>query len=439
VNINLRAVDSLFLVRRPVALSYSAIASAFIGTGILLIFVEALFFDYFSGLANSSFTTRRIIGFHLFPSELWFIFLGNFMLFLMLGNRGFVVPRYLFVNSRPIFLVLGVYSLWFVYGSLAGNSWALQEFREVVFTALSLPPILYFASYMNVGIALRRTVLPGMVLLLAMSIFNLHNSALMIGTFFASFWALRLLFSNPLAIVGLGFASLPFLIKFSKPTIVMFAFCIMVSFLLAGHLNRNSVNWIFSKFKLKIVLVGLSILLALLALVAVINAWTGGAIEEIIRWYFLKERLTASGETIYADVSGGRFAIWRAAIESWVERPILGYGLGAEVQAYSSGWVNKVQFHSYLIQGLHNTGLLGLATIVGGWSIWLLRTLRRVALVSDVHDKILLAAMLAYVFGIFFFGLYGHSLSYPPSAQLFWLCVGALCAVRAPRQYRVSA
>ncbi len=434
-----RAVDTLLLVRRPVLVSYASIASTFFGVGILLILAEALFFDYFSAMANSSFTTRHIIGFHLFPSEMWFIFLGNFLLFVMIGNRNFEIPRYLVIESRPVFLVLGIYSLWFVYGSLAGNSWALQEFREMVFTAFSLPPILYFASLLSAKSVFEKFVLPGSLLLLALSAFDTPNAALIVSTFFVGYFALTLLYRNVWAIVGLGLVSLPFLLKFTKPMIVLFAFCISASFLLAGYLNPKSVNWILSKFKMKIFVIALSIFLGFLAVVAMINAWSGGAIEEIIRWYFLKERLSASGQTVYADVSGGRFAIWRAALESWAQHPIVGYGLGSKVEAYSSGWVAKVQFHSYPVQTLHHTGLIGLLLIAGGWSTWLLRTTRKVFLVHDVEEKIVLGAMLVYVFGIFFYGLYGHSLSYPPSTQFFWLCVGFLCALRRPVHCRVQS
>jgi len=183
---------------------------------------------------------------------------------------------------------------------------------------------------------------------------------------------------------------------------------------------------------------GLSILLAILTVIAIINVWSGGLVEEIIRWYFLKERLTASGETTYADISGGRFAIWRAAVESWTEHPLVGYGLGAEVEAYSKGWVTKVQFHSYLIQAMHNTGLIGLLLIIGGWSVWSLRSLKKVFLVQNIDDKMVLGSMLVFVFGIFFYGLYGHSLSYPPIALFFWLCVGFLSVVRCPVQNRVK-
>jgi O-antigen ligase len=429
MNFDLRAADAWFIARQAIPLPYPKIASAFFGIGMLLIIAESMFFDYFSAFAHSGFTTRRIIGYHLFFSELWFIFFGNALLFLLIGNRRFLIPRDLVVEGRPVYLVLGVYTSWFVYGSVAGNTWALQEFREMVFTAFSLPPIMYFASMLTARQALEKFIVPGTLLFLAASLYQVEAPAFLMGSFFAGYFLLVLLFRTYWAIIGLAIASVPFLLRFPKPMIVLFAFCVAASFLLAGYLNQTSVNWVFSKFKIKIAFIGLSMLLTLMAAVFVINVWSGGAIEEIIRWFFLKERLTSSGETYYGDVSGGRIAIWRAALESWAQRPFVGHGLGADVEAYSSGWVTKVQFHNYVVQCLHNTGIIGLLLIAGGWSVWLLRSIKKVYFVHDIHEKIVLGSILIYVFGIFFFGLYGHSLSHPPTTQFFWLCVGILSAL----------
>lgn len=438
MNVDIRAMDAAFLARTPVPVYYSTIASAFFGIGMVLILVEALFFEYFSGLAHSAFTTRRIIGFHLFPSEIWFIFIGNALLFLIVGNDRFRVPRCVFDDARPVFLVLGVYTLWFVYGSMAGNSWALQEFREMVFTALSLPPILFFAAQRSARRVIEKFIVPGALAVLAMTVAGVENTALIVATVFISYFAFKTLYKSPWALLGLGLASLPFLLKFSKPMIGLFVFCVATSFVLAGHLNPRSMNWILSKFKIRIILTGLSIVLALIVAVAAINAWSGGAIEQLIRFYFLKERLGATGDIVYGDLSGGRFAIWRAALESWLEHPLVGHGLGAEVEAYSRGWVTITQFHSYVVQALHNTGLIGSMLIIGGWSVWLRRSIRKIYLVRDVDNKIVLGSMLVYTFGILFYGFYGHSFSFPPTSQFFWLCVGFLCVLREPLPNRVK-
>ena len=249
---------------------------------------------------------------------------------------------------------------------------------------------------------------------------------------------LKMLYRNGWAVIGLALISLPFVLKFAKPMVALFAFCFAASFLLAGFLNPRSVNWILSRFKLRMAIIALCMLAALAATTVLVDYWTGGAIDQIVRYYFLKERFTTSGEMTYGDFSGGRFAIWRAAIDSWVEHPLLGYGLGAEVEAYASGWISKVQYHSYLIQALHNTGLIGFVLIVGGWTLWIVRTLRKVSSVVDIDEKIALASMLVYVFGLLFYGLYGHSFSFPPSTQLFWLSVGLLTVQNAQTMRRVE-
>lgn len=438
MSISFQTLDARFYARNPTIISPASIATVFFAVGITLVAAEALFFEYFAALARSSFTTRNIIGFHLFPSEIWFIFIGNLFLFLIVGNQGFLVAKYPFAECRPIFVILAVYSLWFIYGSLVDNSWALQEFREVVFSAFGLPPTLYFASQLDSRRLFEKFIVPFVLMLLVITVFGAHDSALMLGTFIVSYYILKLLFKNAWSLIGLGLVSLPFLFKFSKPMIALYAFCFGISFLLAAYLNQNSVNWILSKFKLRIAMIALTILIALLIAIAILNSLLGGAIEEIVRLYFLKERLTSSGQTIYADVSGGRFAIWHAAIDSWTQRPLFGYGLGAELEAYSSGWVTKVQYHSYVIQALHNTGLVGLTVIAVCWCTWLLASLRKVLRVRDTDEKILLGSMLAYVFGVLFNGLYGHSLSYPPSALFFWLCIGFLCALRHQSSIRVA-
>lgn len=432
MNHGLQKLDDWFYLQTPVVLRYSTIAAAFFGIGLSLILAEALFFDYFSGLAHTGFTTRAILGFHLFPSEIWFILLGNTALFLAIGNGNFVVPSYPFAASRPLFVILATYSVWFVYGSLAGNSWALQEFREMVFTALSLPPILYFGAQLRITPLFGKFVVLMTIALLSLSLVGLHNSALMAGTFGVSYFLLKILYRNAWAVIGLALISLPFVLKFAKPMIALYAFCFAASFLVAGYLNPRSVNWILSKFKLRMAIIALCMLGALAAATLLANYWTGGAIEQVVRYYFLKERFTTSGDVTYGDFSGGRFAIWRAAIDSWVDRPLIGYGLGAEVEAFASGWITKVQYHSYLVQALHNTGLIGFVVILAGWATWISRTLRRVFLVTDIDKKIVLASMLVYVFGLLFNGLYGHSFSFPPSTQLFWLCVGLLTVQSSP-------
>ena len=276
----------------------------------------------------------------------------------------------------------------------------------------------------------KRTIVPGTILLVIASMGVVHNSALMLGIFFVGYFSLGVLFkTSPWSIIGALLACLPFLFKFAKPMIALLGFSLIATCVLAAYLNPRSVNWILSKFKMRIALIWFGSIIALAILVFVIDTIYDGAIQQIVRLYFLKERLTPSGEIYYADWSGGRLAIWKAAIDSWELKPLFGYGLGSELQTYAKGWTIKVQYHSYLIQALHNTGLIGFVTIVGAWIYWIRRTLRWVYARRKFDEQRILACMLLYVIAILFHGLYGHSLSYSPSSQFFWLCVGFLTVV----------
>lgn len=412
------------------SVSVSSLASAFLGTGLALILLEILFFREVAALAHSSYGPRAIIGFHLFFSEIWFIFVGNALLALLLVKQDFRFDRSLIENSGPIALVVAVYATWFVYGSLAGNDWALQEFREMVFNALCLPPVLYFAARSDPTSIFRKFIFVGLAVVVVASLFAAHNSVLMVASFIVAYFAFRLLYANKAATVGLTVAMLPFFVRFEKPMIALLAFTLLVTSVLAGHLNPASRNWILSKFKFKIVGIALALLVSALLLAVVVNSLTGGLIEEVIRFKFLKITLSSAGEIQLGDMTGGRIAIWTAALLDWQNKPLFGHGLGASVKAFSSGWVTKVQYHNYLVQALHNTGLVGTTLIVGTWVLWLRRALRHVYQATDAGTKLILACLLVYVLNILFYGLYGHSLSFPPTAQLFWVCVGVLCVVK---------
>lgn len=415
--------------RLPV--SVSALASAFLGTGLALVLLEVLFFREVAALAHSSYGPRAIIGFHLFFSEIWFIFAGNALLALLLVRQDFRFERALVRNSTPVALIFGVYAIWFVYGSIVGNDWALEEFREMVFNALCLPPVLFLAARTDPASIFRKFIFAALPLLVVASVFAAHSSVLMVATVGVAYFTFRLLYANKAATAGLILSILPFFVHFTKPMIALLMFTLLVTSVLAGHLNPTSRNWILSKFKLKIVGIALALLVAAFLLAIVVNSLTSGLIEEIIRFHFLKIRLNSAGELQQGDLSGGRFAIWTAAWLDWQDKPLFGHGLGASVKAFSAGWVTKVQYHNYLVQALHNTGLVGTVLIVGAWTVWLRRILRHVGDVTATGPKLILACLLVYVINVLFYGLYGHSLSFPPTAQLFWVCVGVLCVVRA--------
>lgn len=424
--------------RAPLSLSLSTVANGFFSVGLVLIVVDAFLFQQILALATTPFSTRAFFGFHLYPSEIWFLFIGNGVTLLLLGRDRLVIPRYLVENAIPLFVVLGVYSIWFVYGFLLGNGAALQEFREMVFSALALPAILYLAPHASARLLFQRLFVPICVAVAPIAVvasragsgFAVHNSVLVISAFAAGYYFFRLLNGSRMALFGLAVISAAFLIKFSKPMVALLLAVYAITFLLSGRVNPDSVRWVLSRFKLRMVNITLFIL-GLVALMLVgINLYYDGLIEMGIRYLVLKERFTAVGEVQYGDVTGGRFAIWKAALVGWTERPWLGHGLGSTVAAYGTGWLTKTQFHNYILQALHNTGTVGVLLMVSAWFVWFRRTLGAIGSIADARARALPATMLIYVFGLFVYGLYGHSLSYPPSAQLFWLCIGFLSVYR---------
>lgn len=436
--------------RRPLSLSLSHIATVFFGVGLLMVLVEAAFYGFFSGLSTTSFTTRTIIGFHLFPSELWFVFFGNALAMLILAHYKFQVPKEVAISGRPVFLALAVFGVWFVYGALVGNSWALQEFREMVFTGFSLPAILVLAPHVDARMLFQRwLIIPGTAAIPVIALSSMGSAALGIANvllhvalFIVAYFVYQLVNGRKSALLGLGAILLPFVLSFAKPMIALLAFTFFITFVFAAYFNRASVNWILSKFKLRMAVIALSLLALLLLLIFAINSYYDGIIEHAVRYFYLKERLTETGELRrYGDVTGGRLAVWSAAIEAWKHKPLFGYGLGSTISAFApgSGWLVKVQFHNYLIQALHNTGLVGTIVAVGAWLVWLRATVGFVRKIEIGREQLIPACMLIYVIGVFFYGLYGHSLSHPPAAQMFWLCVGFLCAAPIAQKERLGA
>lgn len=308
----------------------------------------------------------------------------------------------------------------------------------MVFGALALPAILYLAPYADARLLFQRLFVPMCLIAAPLAVvasragtgFAVHNSVLVISAFAAGYYFFRLLNLNRGAIGGLTVISAAFLLKFAKPMVALLLSVFTITFLLSGRLNPASVRWVLSRFKIKMVLIALAIL-ALVALMLVgMNIYYDGLIEMAIRYFVLKERLTTAGEVHYGDLSGGRIAIWQVALTGWTEQPLFGHGLGATVEALGTGWLTKTQFHNYILQALHNTGAVGFLVTGAAWTVWFRRTLRVAGTVADAQSRSLPAAMLIFVFGMFAYGLFGHSLSYPPSAQLFWLCVGFLCVYR---------
>ncbi len=412
----------------------------------MLVIVDSVFFSFVHGLAHSRYGLRSIIGFHLFFSEIWFILFGNIIFALHIHKQGKISEAN--ANVAPIFIVLFVVWLSFLWGLLNSNVFALRDFREIAFGALGLPAILCFAPYCDLNTVVRRLALLCIPIAIIWSPFAIyehlmfaddpdwvtHNSFAIIMIFPFCYFLFHFLAGRR----GYGFIALliafAIVARFSKVTLALLLFCSFTTILLSKWLNRKL---IFKRLNRHVISALLWMIVLLSVLLLLVNVYSDGAIERQIRQHFLKERVASSGEIFRGDLSGGRFAIWTAAMSKWMDRPLFGHGAGAVLRVYSTGWIEKWQFHNYFFQQLHNTGAFGIVLIVGGWLFWWRRALLQLRSVENYRTKIALGCMAVFALTIMFYGFFGHPLSFPPVAQFFWVGIGFLCVSKSNKIYNI--
>lgn len=454
VSSNLKVLKLCLESLLSTSIKVSQIADYFFKIGIYIILTESFFFSYFIAQAASSSITRSLFGYYLFPSEIWFLIVGNSLVFILLITNKLKVPRSVLSNAAPLFVVIGAYLLWTFYGFFMGNEFALQDSREMIFNTLSFPAILLLFPHTDYERIFKRLVPIGLVILIAWSIRaapekllltdetsgSVNNTSLMFAPFFLSYYILSVAIRNRYNMFAVFLSLLPFVISFSKPSLVMLVVTSSLTLILLAYANPDSKRWILSRYKLKIVFYILVLLVFSVFIIYLANKLTNGAIEALIRYSFFKERMSGSGKIHYGDLTGGRFAIWKEAVEEWIEKPLLGYGLGATVKVVTTAFNEKWQYHNYFFQSLHNTGIIGIIMILGGWFIFWRRMFRKLLLIVNQYDKMMFIATSVFALDIMVYGLYGHSLSYPPVAQFFWMCVGFLSVLKisSKEQYETS-
>lgn len=435
-------LSSLELTEKRSYSRQESLAALFFIVGFLMIAFESLFFNRITAFAPT-------IGLPVFlwPSELWFIVLGCLIFSNHLSANQL---RMRIGDGGPILIMALFLCIAFLHGFIKGNPFAGQEFREVAFCAIGLPGILLLAPYFDI----RKYTKIALLYVATLSIFglffifqeNIINYVSSENRITSNAFSLFLLLILPFAFLSyanhrrgyltlLVIFGLTILANFNKVTVALFLFAIICSLVMFYYLHPKVRAFNVSKRKIAIVFKVLFIIFAAIVALYSIDRISGGNIQYRIARTFLKERFTSSGELYYGDRTGGRIAIWEASVSLWLQKPLFGHGSGKTVKAYSSGWKEKSQLHNYFFQFLQNTGLFGILLIITCWIVWWRRILPKIKSVVCLQSQLILSAMVVFLFTIMFYGLFGHPLSYPPIANLFWVCTGFLSTITQRKQH----
>ena len=129
--------------------------------------------------------------------------------------------------------------------------------------------------------------------------------------------------------------------------------------------------------------------------------------------------LVSSPQTLFNQQDGGRFHVWRAAFNGWVERPVLGWGQENFNYVYDKYHVSEALFrdsffdraHNVLFEWLVAAGALGLLGFLSLYAalLWMLWKLPKDAI--SINERTVLTAMLVahFVHNLFVFD---HLVSY---------------------------
>lgn len=432
-------------------ISSSSIANAFFSIGLSIILVEGFFFNAISNLAESPFWVTIVLPVNLFPSEIWFVVVGTTLMLLLKLSGKYRGGKLFKASLLPIIMILLVYSVGAIHGLSNGYERYLQDFRNMCFGIFSLPAILYFFPRANIVSLIQhfsRRAIPFAVvycfLCVTAKFFCLFSDnethALSMHWIFA-YLLLLALFSNMLKMFispdrwskykAFLFA-MAIVLPMNKPVVGMFIIAI-VSILIF-------VLFFLKRFQIKVLFHAVFVSLIILTLVSIsvyyINSVSDGSIEGHVRSRYLKEGNPTQ------DLSGGRFYVWTLSVERWLTSPWFGTGLGDRPIVYSM-LDGKPKFniptHNIVIQTLFQTGALGLAIVALSWFLWLRRSMQIIRQTTDFRRKTIIASMFLYVVTVLGVSLYGVPTAAPTISQLFWFCVGSVCAMNRPTDIKHSS
>lgn len=125
-----------------------------------------------------------------------------------------------------------------------------------------------------------------------------------------------------------------------------------------------------------------------------------------------------------------RSELWRVAIELWRTRPV--FGIGPDNFRWTYGthlgatlFDRTVTANSWYVETLVNTGLIGLASLIGlGWT--LLRAAYRAWRTRSTDERLLITGLIAAGLAFAVHGAVDYFLPFTPTYGLFWLAAGLL-------------
>ena len=213
------------------------LASSFLTTGLIIVLLEGLLFP---GLQATTipFSTRSLIGYHLFPSEIWFLVFGNVLLLVAIATGTFSFHRSALRTTVPVVVFFSAYLLWLLFGLVRQNVWAIEEFREMALSIFAFPIIIYLSSIGFTMRAFHRFVNLSIILVIVKIIldiiilrqrFYVHNAFLMILTLPLAFYVILLQRKAAKSLFPLLILIAPFLLKFSKPMLPLLAVAIVIA------------------------------------------------------------------------------------------------------------------------------------------------------------------------------------------------------------------
>jgi len=401
---------------------------------LFFILVEGIFNEWL----NTAISTRSMIIFQLTPWNLWpteFYFMTIGLLigawFFFAGRRPWHAPT----QGILIYLAMWfVYFGWGLYGAAVRHVGWLSDVRSYILPSLVAPWVATLAKDSRLDVVAGRYV----KMAIPAAIFNTIISML----FFAggatvdtergeisSTWQAEyvLIFAYVLAfarsicsgkratwtllILGAGITA-----PLDKPALATFLFANVACLYYAVRLG---IKW--KKIRIgNSAIVLMALCLFGLIFGSLVLSLGGGAGKQYLLTRIFKYNVRASQR----DVAGGRFRLWQYGFERFMERPLVGVGLGDRIVVESKGRLKTVPMHNLYVQTLSDTGLVGITIVSVAVFTWYFRASRAIRDEPEEGRFWPRLALFVFIVSMLFASAYGGVLGARCIAYLFWICVG---------------